>query len=193
MLIPVYSHIYEMENPCIINLMREMKVTSTIDLEAVRDTYPADTKLYQGRPEMLVMRMTNDRCVQMFRGGKVQILGCILTSEAESMRLEFIERLKRTKNMRDSQVTKLIILNMVVSAQLVKKTYLRKINQSNSHLFYEVELFPAALIKKWHPVHVAVFHNGKVIFTGLKSVERAYEILSEVSSFLTSSHLLSEK
>ena len=173
--------------------MRAMEVNSTIDLEVVHDTYPDDTKLYRGRPEMIVMRMTNNRHVQVFRGGKVQILGCIPTSEAERMRLEFVERLKRINSMQHFQVTKLMIINMVVSAQLVKKICLRKISESNSDLFYEVELFPAALIKKWHPVHAAVFHNGQVIFTGLKTVEHAWEILSSLSSFLTSSHILLEK
>ena len=170
-----------------------MNANSIIDLEAVHNTYRDETKLYRGRPEMLVMRMTNGRHVQMFRGGKVQILGCIPTSEAEEMRVDFVKRLKRIKKMRNFQVTKLTIVNMVVSAQLVKKTALQKITQSDSNLCYEVELFPAALIKKWHPVHVAVFHNGKVIFTGLKSVEQAKEIFSLVTSFLVSSQLLLEK
>ena len=182
-----------MENPFIINLMRAMDVNQVIDLESVHDTYPDETKLYRGRPEMLTMRMTNGRCLQMFRGGKVQILGCIPTSDAEKMRLEFINRLKKMKKMRNSRVTKLTIVNMVVSAQLVKKTCLRKIARSDSNLFYEVELFPAALIKKWHPVHVAVFHNGKVIFTGLKSVAHATDVLSLATSFLQSSHLLLDK
>ena len=56
--------------------------------------------------------------------------------------------------------------------------------QSNANLMYEIEPFPAALISKWHPAHVAVFHNGKVIITGVKTVDSCKEIISLLLSYL---------
>ena len=177
-----------METPRIINLMRNMNVDRRIDLEEVHQTHPKSTRLYRGRPEMIVMTMSNDRNMQLFRGGKIQILGCIPNAVAESMRNELIARLKRVNSMEMCQVTEMTISNMVVSAQLQKKLCLRKIVKSDADLFHEIELFPAALIRKWHPVHIAAFHNGKVILTGLKSEKEFYVIASLLTKFLESSN-----
>ena len=182
-----------MENPTIINLMRNMKVDQVIPLEKVYHAYPDVTKLYRGRPEMIVMKMTNGRNMQMFRGGKVQILGCVSDMEAENMRLEFIAKLRRINTMQHSQVTKMTVSNLVISVQLKRALSLHKIDSTDTNFFHEIELFPAALIRKWHPVHIAVFHNGKVILTGLKSVEHFYDIMTTLTSFLETSNVFTQK
>ena len=56
--------------------------------------------------------------------------------------------------------------------------------KSNNNVFYETELFPAALIRKWTPAHVAVFHNGKVIVTGIKTLDSFYDIMYALLQFL---------
>ena len=178
-----------MENIQIINIMRNMSADREIDLEEVCRTYPKHTALYLGRPEMVVMTMSNNRNMQMFRGGKIQILGCIPNVVAESMRKELIVRLKRVRSMEMCHMTEMIISNLVVSAQLQKKLCLRKIVKSDADLFHEIELFPAALIRKWQPVHIAAFHNGKVILTGLKSEKEFFDIASSLMMFLESSKL----
>ena len=73
---------------------------------------------------------------------------------------------------------------MAISAQLKKNLCLQKIAQSNANLFYEIELLPAALIRKWHPAHIAVFHNGKVILTGVKTEDAYREIFCYLLSYL---------
>jgi TATA-box binding protein (TBP) (component of TFIID and TFIIIB) len=179
-----------MERPTIINLMRNMKVDRPIPLEEVSHIYPNVTKIYHGRPEMVVMKMTNGRNMQMFRGGTVQILGCVSDMEAENMRLEFIVKLRRINMMHNSQVTKLTVSNLVISVQLTKAICLQKIASTDADFFHEIELFPAALIRKWHPVHIAVFHTGRVILTGLKSDEHFIDIMNTLTSFLETSHVL---
>ena len=182
-----------MENPSIVNLMRNMKADCIIPLEEVFLPYPEDTKLYRGRQEMLIMKMLNGRNIQMFRGGKVQILGRVSDAEAENMRLELITKLKRINSMQQLQVTKMTVSNLVISVQLKTAICLQKIKSTDANFFHEIELFPAALIRKWHPVHVAIFHTGKIIVTGLKSIEQFYDIMSTLISFLQSSHMLSKK
>ena len=61
------------------------------------------------------------------------------------------------------EVMKMAVSNVVVSVQLQQKLCLRKIAISDANLFHEFELLLAALIRKWHPMHIAAFHNGKVI------------------------------
>jgi len=70
--------------------------------------------------------------------------------------------------------------------QMLKGIPLHRLTWSNSQIMYEAELFPAALIQKWKPVHIAVFHNGKVIFTGLKSLVQFHSIFSELKLYLHS-------
>ena len=178
------------ENPTIINMMRNMKVNRIIPLEEVHRTFPTHTKLYRGRPEMVVMKMTTGRNMQMFRGGKVQILGCVGEEDAETMRREFIEKLRLVETMQPFQVTKMTVSNLVMSVQLKKPIALHRIKSTNADVFYEIEIFPASLIQKWLPVHVAVFNTGRVIFTGLKSIEHFYSLLSTLISFLKASHVL---
>ena len=55
---------------------------------------------------------------------------------------------------------------------------------------YEVEIFPAALIRKWEPMHVALFHNGKMIVTGVKDVNVLNDIFNSVMKFVTEKCLL---
>ena len=157
-------------------MMRSMHATDNLNLESLH--HKLGGKLYRGRPEMLLLRMSNGRNVQLFRRGTVQILGYLTQHEAESMRSELLHRLQIITT------NPLVISNMVISAQLKMTLCLRKIAQSNANLFYEIELFPAALIRKWHPAHVAVFHNGKVILTGVKTVDACKEIFSHLLSYL---------
>lgn len=186
-LIASFSHFFTMTTTLrIINLMREMKVNQRIALEDVFQLYQDESKLYQGRPEMLVMKMkVNQQNLQLFRGGKVQILGRIRNQEAESMRHEIIMRLRSVPSMKTCQVSPLTISNIVASLQLPSAINLQNISHSNHNVSYEVELFPAALIRKWHPAHVAVFHNGKMIVTGVKSVSVLKEIFHCTQNFVS--------
>ncbi|MEL7309742.1 MAG: hypothetical protein AAGK05_19120, partial [Pseudomonadota bacterium] len=88
----------------IINMMRTMKVNSPIDLESIHRTHGG--KLFKGRPEMLLLRLSNGRNVQLFRRGMIQILGAIPEIEAQRMRSEIIHRLHPK-----TTVTPLVISN----------------------------------------------------------------------------------
>lgn len=81
-------------------------------------------------------------------------------------------------------MSSLTVDNLVISTQLSDAITFRNIHSSNHDLYYEPELFPAALISRWHPVHVAVFHNGKVIITGLKSETQIKPILKSLTHYV---------
>ena len=74
--------------------------------------------------------------------------------------------------------------NLVISAQLNEYVTFSNIHRSNHNVTYEPELFPAALITCWLPVHVALFPNSKVIITGLKSVKQADIILDALINYV---------
>ena len=49
---------------------------------------------------------------------------------------------------------------------------------------YEPELFPAALLSMWHPIHVTLFPNGKGNISGVKNLNDVYPILRTIPSFV---------
>ena len=64
------------------------------------------------------------------------------------------------------------------------KRFLFKTIMCNKDFSYEPELFPAALISKWHPSHITLFPNGKGMLTGVKNHSDALMILDKLSCFL---------
>jgi len=176
-----------MAQPKVINVMRIMEANAPINLECFHQEYKECTKIYRGRPEMVVMKMTNARNMQLFRGGKIQILGLVSHVSAESMRHECIKRLRKLKP--NIQVSPMKIVNLVVKFQLKNPPVLRNIVKSDSSLFYEAELFPAALLSKWRPIHVAMFHNGQVIVTGIKCMSQIHDIMKKLDTYLSSPSL----
>ena len=168
--------------------MRQMDVECYIDLEYLAATLD-NTKLYTGRPEMVVMKMSNGRNLQIFRSGVIQILGAISLSDTVLMRCELKHRFKKIAKMENCQMTNPTLKNMVVSAQLSRKVCFQNIKSGNKTIQYDGETFPAALITKWRPAHVSVFRNGKVVITGLKTKSHAHDILNSLLDYLNENSL----
>ena len=85
----------------------------------------------------------------------------------------------------------LILMNLVVSVRLRKAIPLHRLKLSSSTLCYEPELFPAILMRLHHPIHIAVFHTGRCIITGLRSVEQGQRIVNELIEFLCQNNMIS--
>ena len=81
-------------------------------------------------------------------------------------------------------MSKMTVDNMVISTQLSECVSFSKIHTSSYNLCYEPELFFAALLSSWSPVHVAIFHNSKVIVTGLKSHLQVETILDHLIDYV---------
>ncbi len=188
---PFFNHLSIMwRDVKVINLMFQMDIDCEVDLENLFVTLD-ETKFYTGRPEMVLMEMSNGRNFQFFRKGVIQLLGAVSPSEAQLMRYELKHRLKKVVNMENCQIPEMKLKNMVVSAQLNKGIRLRKISTGNRQLQYDGEVFPAALITKWAPAHVSVFKNGIAIITGLKTASQTYFILNSLVKFLNKRSLFS--
>lgn len=82
-------------------------------------------------------------------------------------------------------VSQLSMKNMVVSVKFSKRYRLLNL-PSNKDILYNCELFPAALIQRWRPAHVSLFHTGSAIITGIQSLEQAKHIMSEMDTYMTS-------
>jgi len=171
----------------IINAMREMNLRRDIDLEQLHTHLP-DSVYHRGRPQMLVIRMSNGRNLQIFRCGKIQVLGNLSHFVMQSMCYEVVKKMRTL--MPHLRLSPLTLKNIVVSVQLKMLVNLANIKTSNHCIFYETELFPAALIRKWHPVHIAVFHNGHCIMTGLRDISKVADIVKSLMRYLYESQLI---
>ena len=171
----------------IVNSMRELRIERPIDLEALHRLLP-HSKLYRGRPQMLIVKMTCGRNLQLFPRGCIQILGPLSHSEALSMAYEILPPLRHLYP--QLQMPKMILKNLVVCARLNKAVSLHRLKYCSRAMAYEPELFPAILIRQLHPVHVAVFHTGRCVLTGLTSMEQAETIVNQLVAYLTKKDLM---
>ena len=158
----------------IINVFWQMKAAEPLDLEWLQWSV-TDAKLYTGRPHMLSWKSEHGR-VQFFPNGSIQLIGNI--SDSQAMKLYKIIR-----QLVEMEVSMPSIKNIVLRVKLSKRQTLSTI-PSNKDITYNSELFPAALITRWHPAHVSVFQSGEAIVTGVKSKEQASNIISDVDNFL---------
>ena len=184
--IGVFIHFSNM-NLEIVNAMRELRLAIRIDIEAVHRLLP-DSKLHRGRPQMVVVKMSNGRNLQMFPSGCIQILGRISHFDALSMSYEILCHLQKLYP--HVKMPTLTMKNLVVSAQLKTNIPLHRLKKSSGQMSYEPELFPAALIRRYHPVHVATFHTGRCILTGLRSMQQAKRIVCKLRSYLKKKEML---
>ena len=75
-------------------------------------------------------------------------------------------------------------MNLVVSVDIKHRLKLTIVICSSYDMSYEPEIFPALLINRLKPIHIAVFHSGKLILTGLKSVSQIPLILEQLLPML---------
>ena len=130
---------------------------------------------------MLTCRLMTKR-VQFFPSGTVQILGggvtpALLTHLCSQI-CHLLRRCDSTLCIGQWKVN-----NIVLHFDLLKRIKLRG-SICTKDFSFEPEVFPAALISKWHPSHVTLFPNGKGMITGVKCQEEAQCILDELPSFL---------
>lgn len=165
----------------VVNCLRECRLGMRIDLDRLYQ-HMNRGKLYRGRPQMLVLPMSCGRNLQVFVSGVIQIMGHVTHRVALGMRDEFLYHLRQLYPQLPTPTVTL--KNLVVCAQLKRSISLHRLSHSSAKTIYEPELFPALLLRQFQPVHVAVFHTGRCVLTGLRSLDQARDIMSELNAYL---------
>ena len=99
------------------------------------------------------------------------------------MRKLVVWMLKLKMNMKRVNVSQPVLQNMVICCKY-KKSFSLNGRPSNAHYFYEAELFPAALIRRWAPAHIALFPSGSLLCTGIKEWQTFEQIISDLHTYL---------
>ena len=91
--------------------------------------------------------------------------------------------LKLKMNMKLVDISQPTLQNMVICCKYTQSFHLNG-RPSNAHYFYEAELFPAALIRRWAPAHIALFPSGSLLCTGIKEWQTFEQIISDLHTYL---------
>ena len=86
-------------------------------------------------------------------------------------------------NMLTVDISQPKLKNMVVCCKFLKSFSLYG-RPSNNNFFYEAELFPAALIRRWAPAHIALFPSGSLLVTGIKEWRAFDRIITNLRTYL---------
>jgi len=155
----------------IVNTNYKTKIYPT-DLN-IANTYFENSKLYQGKPSMLRIKEYGATLL-LFSSGTVRLMG---------------------KNNHDKLLQKILSIlpntKQVSPLQLMSHTIVHKINYSiNLHLlnpykfFSNQELFPSSIYIHKSSEHVNIFASGKIVITGVKSINNVKQLLEIITKDL---------
>ena len=113
--------------------------------------------------------------ILFFPNGTIQCVGNSSDTDAEQVHAELCEVLHLKLPMWEvKSITVVCILNRTCDFRRLC---------SNQNVTYEVELFPAAQMSLWRNVHVHLFHNGKMIITGITDVSQVSLVVNDVVTY----------
>ena len=102
--------------------------------------------------------------------------------------IKWILRMKM--KLRTVNISEPVLQNMVVACKYNKSFRLHG-RPSNAQFFYETEIFPAALIRRWAPAHIALFPSGSLLCTGIREWRSFNNIIRDLSFFLNTTNTAS--
>lgn len=133
-------------------------------------------KLFEYKPKQLVIRTKNKFTCIIFSSGSIRFMGnCNLDSCNEF--LKFIDFLYTDIITPIFKVSETIYINTYkhINLHIFAKNHCSKL------ITFEPELFSAISIHKWNPIHVNIFHNGKIIVLGKNASLFVSEIVDYVN------------
>ena len=179
----------------IVNALWQMSATDRINILALfhmikregasvvqQRRHQANVKYYSGRPHMTRWQLSG-LTILFFSGGAIQMMGKLATQSLVQRMRKTVLWMLTSKMQMVVDISQPVLKNMVVYCKYMKPFRLRG-RPSNAHYFYEAELFPAALIRRWAPAHIALFPSGSLLCTGIKSWYSFQQIIIDLHTFL---------
>ena len=159
----------------IVNVFYQMKAGGPLDIHWIQWLI-TDAKLYTGRPTMLTWKTEEGRRVQFFPNGTIQLMGKL--TEEQAMALH-----DKVQTLLEMDISKPVIRNIVLCVKFSQRVTFTNI-PSNKDINYNPELFPAAMVTRWHPAHISLFRSGSAIVTGVKSMAAARQIMAVFDAYM---------
>ncbi|MFA5870205.1 MAG: TATA-box-binding protein [Candidatus Bathyarchaeia archaeon] len=139
----------------------------------------------------LVFRLKRPKTATLiFGSGKMVCTGAKSEKQARSAVKKVVRELK-TNGIIILGKPKIVIQNMVASANLHGKIDLEAMSDVLENVMYEPEQFPGLIYRMTEPkVVLLVFSTGKIVITGAKREEQVHEAVEKIRAILIDHELL---
>jgi transcription initiation factor TFIID TATA-box-binding protein len=139
----------------------------------------------------LVFRLKRPKTATLiFGSGKMVCTGAKSEKEARSAVMKVVRELK-TNGIIILGKPKIVIQNIVSSANLYGKIDIETAADIMDNVMYEPEQFPGAIYRMTEPkVVLLVFASGKLVITGAKREEQVHEAVEKIRALLIDYELL---
>ncbi|MCX8168792.1 MAG: TATA-box-binding protein [Candidatus Methanomethylicia archaeon] len=166
------------------NVVASVVLNQYIDLEAITKSIPT----VDYNPEQfpgLVFRLDNPKTATlMFSSGKMVCTGAKSEKEVKKAIKKILSILK-SKGIIIVGKPKIVIQNIVASANLKTNINLEKAALTLENVMYEPEQFPGLIYRMDDPkVVLLLFSSGKMVCTGAKKEEQVYEAVEKINEKL---------
>ena len=140
----------------------------------------SETKLFLARPCMLVWKWNCHHVQQsvtmlFFPNRTIQFLGALSDNAIYQLYLHCVALLQR-----HVPFPCLKTMTIVYPLHGYITNFHTLFHSSNTHCVYETEIFPGAQLTYWSPLHVVLFHTGKVTISGVKSLCQVDAIIHDL-------------
>lgn len=174
----------------IVNVVASASLDQKIDLKAILKVF----RNVEYRPKQfpgLVYRLKRPKTATLiFGSGKMVCTGAKSDNQARVAVNKIVRELEG-KGLIKSGEPKIVIQNMVASANLHGKIDLETAADVLDNVMYEPEQFPAIIYRMADPKTVLLlFASGKIVCTGAKSAEMVDESVSKIYGILKDYDLL---
>ena len=176
----------------IVNVVASASLDQKIDLLAIMKVF----QNVEYRPKQfpgLVFRLKRPKTATLiFSSGKMVCTGSISEKQAKSAVNKVVKELK-SKGIVILNRPKIVIQNMVASANLHGNIDLETAADILDNVMYEPEQFPGLIYRMKEPKTVLLlFASGKLVCTGAKNKEMVYESVGKIREILEDYDLLYE-
>ena len=176
----------------IVNVVASASLDQKIDLLAIMKVF----RNVEYRPKQfpgLVFRLKRPKTATLiFSSGKMVCTGSISEKQAKSAVNKVVKELK-SKGIVILNRPKIVIQNMVASANLHGNIDLETAADILDNVMYEPEQFPGLIYRMKEPKTVLLlFASGKLVCTGAKNEEMVYESVGKIREILEDYDLLYE-
>jgi len=172
------------------NVVASASLDQKIDLLAIMKVF----KNVEYRPKQfpgLVFRLKKPKTATLiFGSGKMVCTGAKSEKLAKSAVIRVVKELK-TNGIIILGKPKIVIQNMVSSANLHGKIDLETASDVMDNVMYEPEQFPGLIYRMPEPkVVMLLFASGKIVITGAKTEEQVHEAAKKINTLLLEYDLL---
>ena len=176
---------------CIENVVATATVNQSLDLHEIKRKFPDSIYNPQQFPGAIFKIDSPKTTTLIFRTGNMVCAGAKSEKHAH-IALNNVLNLLRSQNIKIKSDANIMIQNVVTAVNLGGKIFIEEAARKLPRSMYEPDQFPGLIHRQLNPKTVMLlFASGKLICTGGKSSEQAFNAIHHIHSMLEEKKLIS--